>query len=158
MKHGEGAAAGSEEYVIREVTKADLDGLCQLYMELHDNSLPPKTEGLQQLWNRIMTDENHHIIVVEVEGELVSSCVCLIVPNLTHEQRPYALIENVVTKRTHRKRGYASICLDYAKRIAADHHCYKLMLLTGSKQEETMRFYEKAGYNREDKTGFIQWL
>ena len=32
------------------------------------------------------------------------------------------------------------------------------MLLTGSKQESTLRFYEKAGYNCKDKTAFIQWL
>ena len=33
-----------------------------------------------------------------------------------------------------------------------------MMLLTGSKEEATLRFYEKAGYNRKDKTAFVQWL
>ena len=28
----------------------------------------------------------------------------------------------------------------------------------GSKKESTLKFYEKAGYNKDDKTGFIQWL
>lgn len=32
------------------------------------------------------------------------------------------------------------------------------MLLTGSKEESTLRFYESAGYNKKDKTAFIQWL
>lgn len=41
-----------------------------------------------------------------------------------------------------------------------NHHinCYKMMLLTGSKKESTLHFYEQAGYNRKDKTAFIQWL
>ena len=33
-----------------------------------------------------------------------------------------------------------------------------MMLLTGSKKESTLKFYERAGYNSRDKTGFIQWL
>ena len=37
-------------------------------------------------------------------------------------------------------------------------HHYKMMLLTGSKKESTLRFYENAGYNSSDKTAFIQWL
>ena len=32
------------------------------------------------------------------------------------------------------------------------------MLLTGSKRESTLRFYQNAGYNSNDKTAFIQWL
>jgi len=33
-----------------------------------------------------------------------------------------------------------------------------MMLLTGSKEEATLKFYEGAGYNSSDKTAFIQWL
>ncbi|MGN0376976.1 MAG: GNAT family N-acetyltransferase [Suilimivivens sp.] len=82
----------------------------------------------------------------------------MIIPNLTHDQRPYALIENVITDESYRKRGLATACLNYAREIAVRENCYKMMLLTGSKKESTMKFYEQAGYNRNDKTGFIQWL
>ena len=54
--------------------------------------------------------------------------------------------------------GYATECLNYAKDIAVKSNCYKMMLLTGSKKETTLRFYEGAGYNSSDKTAFIQWL
>lgn len=37
-------------------------------------------------------------------------------------------------------------------------NCYKMMLLTGSKEKSTLGFYTKAGYNSTDKTAFIQWL
>lgn len=148
--------------MIREIMPGDLTGLLQLYTQLHDNPMPEDTEEtqgmLQALWTKILEDSNHHIIVAEEEGQIVSSCVCVIVPNLTRGQRPYGFIENVVTARECRGRGLATACLNYARELAKKENCYKLMLLTGSKKEETLRFYERAGYNRNDKTAFIQWL
>ena len=144
--------------MIREITEKDLDGLLKLYTQLHGNLLPEKSNTLNQLWSEILSDRNHHIIVCEENGELVSSCVCVIVPNLTHGQRPYALIENVITDERYRKKGYATACLDFAKEIAKKESCYKIMLMTGSKEESTLNFYKKAGYNSNDKTAFICWL
>ena len=145
--------------VIRQVEERDLMGLLSLYNQLHDNPIPENSRDLRALWKRILRDSNHHIIVVEEEdGKLISSCVLVIVPNLTHNQRPYALIENVITDVFCRNKGYATACLNYAKEITEKENCYKIMLLTGSKQESTLSFYEKLGYNRQDKTAFIQWL
>jgi hypothetical protein len=33
--------------------------------------------------------------------------------------------------------------------------CYKVMLLTGRQDEATLRFYEKVGFRRGVKTGFV---
>jgi hypothetical protein len=42
--------------------------------------------------------------------------------------------------------------------LAEKENCYKMMLMTGCKKESVYRFYEKCGYNSEDKIAFIQWL
>ncbi len=144
--------------MIREINKEDFEGLMTLYMQLHDNPMPEKTNEIMALWNQIIEDDNHHIIVAEEDGKIVASCVCVIIPNLTHGQRPYAFVENVITDSNYRKRGLATACLNHAKEIALKENCYKLMLLTGSKEESTLHFYEQAGYNRKDKTAFIQWI
>lgn len=144
--------------MIREIEINDFDGLMRLYTQLHDNPVPQESEELTRLWQRILDDKNHHIIVAEEDGKIVSSCVCVIIPNLTHNQQPYALIENVVTDKEYRGKGLATKCLDFAKSIALKENCYKLMLLTGSKEESTLNFYRKAGYNSNDKTAFIQWI
>ncbi len=144
--------------MVREIEKNDLEGLLRLYMQLHNNPLPEKTAEILQIWDTIFQDENHHVIVAEENGKIVSSCVCVIIPNLTHNQQPYAFIENVITDEKFRKRGLATQCLDYAKEIAIKENCYKMMLLTGSKKKSTLDFYRKAGYNSDDKTAFIQWI
>lgn len=144
--------------MIREIQRSDLNGLLELYMQLHDNPMPEEAPELLEKWNRILDDKDHHIIVAEEDGRIVSSCVCVIIPNLTHEQRPYAFVENVITDEVYRGKGLATKCLEYAKNIAFKENCYKMMLLTGSKNPKTLEFYRNAGYNSEDKTAFIQWL
>ena len=144
--------------MIREINYNDYTGLMQLYMQLHNNPMPEESEDINELWNKILNDKNHHIIVAEENGKIVSSCVVVILPNLTHNQQSYAIVENVITDISYRKRGFATECLDYAKKIAIKENCYKLMLLTGSKKESTLKFYENVGYNKKDKTAFIQWI
>ena len=144
--------------MVREVEENELNELLKLYLHLHEDSLPEMTEHLKDTWTSIVQDENHHIILKEVKGKIVSCCECVIIPNLTRNIRPYAFVENVVTHRDYRGNGYATECLNYAKKIAEKTNCYKIMLLTGSKKENTLNFYRNAGYNSEDKTAFIQWL
>lgn len=144
--------------MVREVREQDRDALLELYLFLHEDHIPNCTDRLMAAWKQIMNDTNHHIIVYEQDGRIVSSCVCVIIPNLTRGVRPYAFVENVVTHSDYRGRGFATACLNYARQIAVENDCYKMMLLTGSKKEETMNFYKKAGYNSKDKTAFIQWL
>ncbi|MBO5389066.1 MAG: GNAT family N-acetyltransferase [Lachnospiraceae bacterium] len=144
--------------MVREIFENELEQLLQLYLYLHEKSVPEMTEHLKNTWNTIIQDNNHHIIVNEVDGKIVASCVCVIIPNLTRNIRPYAFIENVVTHADHRGKGYATECLNYAKEIAEKTNCYKMMLLTGSKEEKILNFYSNAGYNSSDKTAFIQWI
>lgn len=144
--------------MIREINNNDFDGLMRLYMELHDNHFPEKSDEVISVWENILSDENHHIIVADVDGVIAATCVCVIIPNLTRGQRPYAFVENVVTSAKYRRRGLATACLDYAREIAQKENCYKMMLMTGSKDSGVLGFYEKAGYNSSDKTAFIQWL
>ena len=146
------------DITVREAARADLDPLLELYTHLHESGVPDIDERVRAVWEEILGDKNHHIIVAEQDGILVSSCVCVIVQNLTRGVRPYALIENVVTRAEYRRRGYASQCLDRARELAEDANCYKMMLLTGAKDSGTLGFYERAGYNREDKTAFVRWL
>jgi GNAT superfamily N-acetyltransferase len=98
------------------------------------------------------------LLVGEINGRVISSVTIVVIENLTRNMKPYAIIENVVTHSDFRGHGYAAALMQKASEIAASHGCYKIMLLTSAKQESTLRFYEKCGFNRNDKTAFIKWL
>ena len=144
--------------MIREITENDLNSLLELYLHLHEVSIPTIDEHVVNTWRRILNDDNYHIIVVEEDGILVSSCTCIIVPNMTRGVTPYALIENVVTHADYRKRGYATQVLEYAGNIAEQEGCYKMMLMTGSSNPDTHAFYKKAGYKADGKTAYVRML
>ena len=69
--------------MIREVNKNDLDEILQLYLYLHEKSIPEDSEQLRNTWENIINDVNHHLIVCEIDGKIVASCVCVIIPNIT---------------------------------------------------------------------------
>ncbi|WP_429223712.1 GNAT family N-acetyltransferase [Methanobacterium oryzae] len=87
---------------------------------------------------------------------IVSSCTLAVIKNLTRSARPYGLIENVVTHSNYRNRGYGTTVLEKAVEICRKNNCYKVMLLTSRKENHIFRFYENAGFNRDEKTGFVK--
>ena len=141
---------------IREIIQDDLEDLLKLYEQLGPNPFVQVDEHILDVWNKILQNKDYHIVVAEDEGKVVSTCTCVIIPNLTHNQRPYAVVENVVTDQNFRGKGYATSCLDFAKEIAIKNNCYKLMLMTGSKKETTLNFYRNAGYTDKTKNAFDQ--
>ncbi len=77
----------------REAKKEDLNALLQLYLYLHEQEIPEDSQALRETWDVIMKDENHHIILNVADGVLVSSCVCVVIPNLTGESGHMRLLK-----------------------------------------------------------------
>ena len=114
------------DLIIREITDSDFDGLQELYLFLHDNIKSEKTGKAQETWTEILDNRNYHIFVGELNGKIVSSVTLVVIPNLTHNTKPYALIENVVTHPDYRGKGYAASLINKACDTAKENGCYKL--------------------------------
>lgn len=141
---------------IRELQPHELAALLGLYTHLHerDDPLPPSAT-VEAVWAEAMANPRIKYFGGFATGALVSSCTLTVIPNLTRACRPYGLIENVVTHAAHRGRGWGKAVLAHALDEAWRQHCYKVMLLTGRKDEGTLRFYEQAGFDRHGKQAFV---
>jgi len=141
---------------IRLIRADELPALLGLYRYLHpsDPELPVTTD-LEQLWKRIYSDPQLRYFVADIDGRLVSSCTLTIIPNLTRGAQPYGVVENVVTHPDFRRQGIGTRILQAALAMAWDRGCYKVMLLTGRKDEATLRFYEQAGFQAGIKAAFV---
>lgn len=140
---------------VRTIYPSELDQLLSLYKHLNPDDPDLNINEIQDHWEDIMSDQQMKIIVVENENMIVSTCVLVIIRNLTRSARPYGLVENVVTHPDHRKKGFGRLVLQKAIEIAKEKKCYKVMLLTSSRMDGTHEFYEECGFKKGVKTGFI---
>ncbi len=146
---------------IRKAKSSDAEALRILYFQFLTH-YPPTEEQDMDLWKSLLDqfekDENMHLLVAEKDGKVVSSVQMAIIETLTHNVRPFAVIENVVTHAEYRNKGYASALLEKATEIAKEHRCYKLFLETGSNKDSTLGFYKANGFEMDTKHSFVKRL
>ncbi|KQV28494.1 acetyltransferase [Rhizobium sp. Root1203] len=138
---------------IRAAVAGDLEDLLELYRQLNPGDPALDPSELKDRFAAMLAQPGMTVFIGFDNQAPASTATLIVVPNLTRNGASYALIENVVTHRDHRKRGHAGALVRHAIDAAWDAGCYKVMLLTGSKEPSTLRFYESCGFLR-DKTGF----
>ncbi|MDD4300755.1 MAG: GNAT family N-acetyltransferase [Methanomicrobium sp.] len=142
---------------IKEAGYTDLNSMKSLYYYLFETDLSGSDSQLRSVWDEIISDSRVHPFILFADGIAASSCTLSIIPNLTWGARPYGLIENVVTKKEFGKNGFAGEILKHALNFAWKKNCYKVMLLTGRKEDYVMRLYEHAGFKAGDKKGLAAY-
>jgi GNAT superfamily N-acetyltransferase len=141
---------------VRALVTADLRQLLDLYAHLNPDDSPLPDQGsVDAVWSESLANPRIRHFGGFEGDELVAACTICVVPNLTRGCRPYALIENVVTAAGHRRRGWGRAVLSNALAFAWSQDCYKVMLLSGRKDDGVLRFYESVGFKSSEKRGFV---
>ncbi|BAT57924.1 acetyltransferase GNAT family protein [Variibacter gotjawalensis] len=141
------------DFAVRIANRGDLKALINIYPQLQPDDPALALDDAERIWEQISHYPGSGIFVGLVSDILVSTCTLIVVPNLTRGGAPYGLIENVVTHAFHRRQGYGQAVLRAAIASAWNSRCYKVMLLTGSKEPTTLKFYRDVGFEQ-NKTGF----
>ncbi|MCH7698241.1 MAG: GNAT family N-acetyltransferase [Chloroflexi bacterium] len=137
---------------IRDATEADLPRLVELLDQLaldtpREERGPPLPAFYRDAFHRVDANDGQRLLVLEVDGEIVGTLVLLIIPNITHQGRPYATVENVVVEERERGAGYGRQLLTYALDQARAAGCYKLTLTSHKRRTDAHRFYERLGFD-----------
>lgn len=147
--------------IIRQALPTDAEDLKILYFEYLTNYPPTEEQNMQdwrEIIQRLYNNTNSYLLVCEEEGRVVSTVYLTIIENLTHNNRPFGVIENVVTHGDLRNMGYASALLNEATEISKKHNCYKVFLETGSMKESTLNFYKNNGFELDLKRSCLKRL
>jgi N-acetylglutamate synthase-like GNAT family acetyltransferase len=140
--------------MIRVAEERDFDGIMNLLRQLNPDD-PVIPDGRDKtIFKQISKESNLRIIVLEEQGKIISTCYLNIIPNLTRNASPYAVIENVVTDAAFRNLGFGKKTVQFALEYAWKAGCYKVMLQTGSKKESTHKFYASCGFIEGEKFAF----
>lgn len=146
---------------IRQAREDDIPSILDLYRQLslsggeEKDSAPAET--FSQAYRDISGFPGYDLLVAEEDGRVVGTLVLLIVPNLSHNARRWAAIENVVVEHGRRGQGIGKMLMEYAHSRAGEAGCYKVQLMSDNRRDGAHEFYEALGYRASAK-GFRLYL
>ena len=135
---------------VRVLGHAEVDSALLLYNELTVG--PPAQDA--GAFDAVITHPGTSVFGGFIGDDLVSMVTLHLLPNVLWNARPYALIENVVTRRDHQKKGLGRTVMNAAIAAAWDADAYKIMLMTGQKRGAA-GFYVALGFSSEDKHAMV---
>ena len=124
---------------VRLATEQDITRILELYRDMTittsraELSRHPSPDDCRRVFAEISAVPGHELVVAEEDGDVIATLVLLIVPNLSHGALPWALVENMVVDRQHRRSGVGRLLMDYAPTRAQEAGCYKIDLSSNKK-------------------------
>jgi GNAT superfamily N-acetyltransferase len=140
--------------IIRTAIENDLPRILELYLQLaippieDDGPENPVLDSHRQAFADITALPGCEVIVAEEEGRVIGTLTLMIVPNLSHNGKPWIIVENVVVDNKYRRTGAGKLLMEYIKEKALATGCCKIQLMSDKRRtEEAHKFYKAIGYN-----------
>ncbi|MGZ4907531.1 MAG: N-acetyltransferase family protein [Halobacteriota archaeon] len=137
---------------IRKARLHDLEGVLQLYAQLFRNTdqaeentgevLPAHYAALSE----VNQDPNTCLLIAESAGQVVGTLLLMIVPNISHRGRHWALIENVVVDKSAQRANVGRTLMQCAITLARERDCFRIVLSSSVHRAESHKFYERLGF------------
>ena len=87
------------------------------------------------------------ISCANMNREEVGRAYLYILKNDLHEE-PFGLIEDVFVNEDFRCQGVGKFLICKALKIAAEHHCYKVIATSRKERQEVHKLYKKLGFEK----------
>ena len=99
----------------------------------------------KRVLKKIRSNQNHVIMVADLDGQIVGSITLLIEPKFIHQGGLVGHIEDVVVRSELQSKGIGEQLVNAALEYAKNHGCYKTIL---DCDDNVKPFYEKIGFKR----------
>jgi ribosomal protein S18 acetylase RimI-like enzyme len=148
------------EISVRQARIEDLDGLLSVYRDAQ--FVAPGADRSDSASSRpvlaaMLAQPGRHLLVGERDGEVLGTVDVVIVANLTHEAKPWAVIENVAVAERAQRIGVGRRLMERAFELAREAGCYKAMLMSGKQRAGAHAFYRELGMS-DNSEGFKIYL
>ncbi len=131
--------------MIRRAKQEDLEGTLKLLYQLSPSKGEKVTQRQRMVFGKIIKADYQELLVYGEGGKIIGTATVTKRENLTHQGRPAAYIENVVTDKKYRRQGIGKKLVDECLKIARRWNCYKVNLIC---ELELARFYGKSGFEK----------
>jgi GNAT superfamily N-acetyltransferase len=130
---------------VRRAVRSDGPAVARLLAQLHP-AFPPDPRMTDQVVDAAVSDPHRTLLVATVDAEVVATGDVIVVPNMTHGGRPWAVVENVVVDEAWRHRGIGRALFDEIDALTRAAGCYMVQLLSLDHRHEAHAFYAAIGY------------
>lgn len=138
----------------RPMSPQDYGAARVLYQALSTGKTLPSYEAGIAGFTRLIAHPGTWVMGAEENGALLGMATLHVLPNMTYDMRPYAVVENVATHADHQGRGLGRVIMDAVAQKAWSEGAFKIMLLT-NQSRGARAFYEKLGYVADEKHGMV---
>lgn len=133
---------------------ATLDDLGDIVQMLLDDTLGASrekfndelSENYLHAFEKIRTDPNQELMIVEMNGEKVATFQLSFIQYLTHHGTMRAQVEAVRIHANHRGKGLGTIVFEYIISRSKKAGCRLLQLTTDKRRPDAIKFYERLGF------------
>ncbi|MEP6667719.1 MAG: GNAT family N-acetyltransferase [Chthoniobacter sp.] len=128
---------------------------------------------MESLYRELVSDPNIHVLpeqiaamaasphslllVAEIDALVCATVLLILCPDAMYGTQPFGVIENIVVTPQMRGWGLGRLLLGQVERLAADHHCTKLMLLSSHTRHEAHAFFKRCGFDSDTKHAFVKY-
>jgi GNAT superfamily N-acetyltransferase len=135
------------QVTFRNATKDDVPAIVAL---LADDAIGAGREGdVDAYWAAfadIEADPRNHLIVADLDGEVVGTLQLTFIPGLSRMGTERAQIEAVRVGGAHRGRGLGHQMIEWAIGEARRRGCGLVQLTSDKRRGDAIRFYESLGF------------
>jgi ribosomal protein S18 acetylase RimI-like enzyme len=138
-----------EPITVRAASEADLSDLLTLYAEAAEGNpvkAPADAETARPRFRAILADPARHVCVAVTGAGVAGTAEMIVVANVAHHGKPWAVIENVIVTALARRQGVGTALIRHLVEIAETAGCYKIQLLSAKHRGPAHQLYEKCGF------------
>jgi len=139
------------EIRVRDATVEDLPRVVELLQQMSLDQ-PREAGGLPlsaayyAAFEAIRDDPRQRLLVIAHGRRVVGTASLIIVPNISYEGRPHAIVENVVVGEAERSKRMGERLMRHCLDLAREAGCTRLSLSTDARRTGAHRFYERLGF------------
>ncbi|AWV07593.1 GNAT family N-acetyltransferase [Marilutibacter maris] len=147
-----GAPTPAGNIVLRTAAADDLRAIVRLLADdalgrARERDVDPLPDRYRVAFEAIAADPNNTLLVAaDDDGTPVGVLQLTVIPSLTYQGRPRALIEGVRVAASMRGRGLGRRLFDAAIGLARERGCHLLQLTTDKRRPKALRFYQSLGF------------
>ncbi len=143
-------------YKIRNLEKNDLNDVAKLYSLFWNDKMD--VSKMKEKFEHLSKNPNYIFLCAENYGKVIGVIQGIVCEEIYGDCIPFLLMENFVVNNDFRGNGVGRHLLKELEKIGKEKNCSQIIFITETNREDTVKFYEKIGFDSISHKGFKKIL